>query len=105
MFLFSSLPSKTFLIASRFVQFQSLCTNPDQKFSQKPFRQKNHKIVDYVKVQGEILYGINPVMMALEAEKREFHHVTVFSTSICGDCAKKLDHFTFTHICAKLSSF
>ncbi len=91
MFLISSLSSKKIPITSRFIQFQSLCTSPDQKLSKKEFRSKNRKIVDYVKVQGEILYGINPVMMALETEKRHFHQVTILLTSFFDYTQDKLE--------------
>lgn len=38
-------------------------------------RRKNEKAVDLVRVEGEILYGINPVQMALQAGKRKFHRI------------------------------
>ncbi len=95
----SILRSKNSPISSRFIQFQSLCTHPDQKLSKKQFRLKNQKTVDYVKVQGEILYGINPVLMALEAGKRRFHCVTSF----CGGCTKRLEHFKLLFILNSLA--
>lgn len=36
---------------------------------------KNKRTVDYVQVQGEVLYGINSVLLALEAEQRIFHQI------------------------------
>ncbi len=95
----SFLRSKKFPISSRFIQFQSLCTHPDQKLSKKQFRSKSQKTVDYVQVQGEILYGINPVLMALEAEKRKFHCVTSF----CGGCTKRLERFKLLFILNSLA--
>ena len=38
-------------------------------------RGKNKRIVEFVQVQGEVLYGINSVLLALEAEQRTFHKI------------------------------
>jgi len=50
-------------------------SNFPPKEIQNSRRRKNEKTVDLVRVEGEILYGINPIQMALQAGKRKFHRI------------------------------
>ena len=54
-----------------FIKFST--ASPSQKFSNR--NRKNSRIVDYVQVEGEMLYGICPVAMALESGQRTFHRI------------------------------
>ena len=49
--------------------------NLPPKSFQNSRRHKSEKTVDLVRVEGEILYGVNPVQMALQAGKRKFHRI------------------------------
>ena len=58
-------------LASTEVTADKLATKKYQNSRQKV----SAKVVESVRVEGEIIYGINPVMMALQSGKRKFHKI------------------------------
>jgi tRNA G18 (ribose-2'-O)-methylase SpoU len=64
-----------FLSPIRRCQRLASTESSSSNFSPKKTLKTRQKSVDFVAVEGEMLYGINPVAMALEAGSRKFYQV------------------------------